>query len=63
MNPENFKEKINYLLDYKDLLSFYLSEESNESVMNRNLLDQIECDIDFYLHLSMEKNPDLALLN
>lgn len=63
MNAENFREKINYLLDYKDLMSNYLFEESNEAVSSRDLMDQIECDIDFYLTQTMASGGDTPLLN
>ena len=63
MNAENYSEKINNLIDYKDLVLYYMFDEHNALGNERDLMDQIEYDIDFYLRLSLEYNRELPLLN
>lgn len=64
MKPENIYEKINQLLDYKELLSFYeLEDTATNTISKRDIIDQLDCDIDFFLHLSLEEGNKLPLLN
>lgn len=64
MKPENINEKINMLLDYKNLLDFYrLTEEINDPNEKQLVVDQLESDIDFYLQLSLSEKDSLPLLN
>jgi len=64
MRPENINDKINMLLDYKDLLTFYqLEDEIKDPDEKRFVLDQIDSDIDFYLQLTLNEGAKLPLLN
>ncbi|MFB6317753.1 hypothetical protein [Saccharicrinis sp. FJH54] len=64
MRPENINDKINMLLDYKDLLTFYqLEDEIKDPDEKRYVLDQIDSDIDFYLQLTLNEGTKLPLLN
>ncbi|MFC0875812.1 hypothetical protein ACE01N_04415 [Saccharicrinis sp. FJH2] len=64
MRPENINDKINMLLDYKDLLSFYqLEDEIKDPDEKRFVLDQLDSDIDFYLQLTLNEGTKLPLLN
>ncbi|MFB6340311.1 hypothetical protein ACE1ET_01240 [Saccharicrinis sp. FJH62] len=64
MRPENINDKINMLLDYKNLLTFYqLEDEIKDPDEKRFVLDQLDSDIDFYLQLTLNEGTKLPLLN
>jgi ADP-dependent phosphofructokinase/glucokinase len=64
MRPENINDKINMLLDYKDLLTFYqMEDEIKDPDEKRLVLDQIDSEIDFYLQLTLNEGAKLPLLN
>lgn len=64
MRPENINDKINMLLDYKDLLNFYqMEDEIKDPDEKRYVLDQLDSDIDFYLQLTLDEGTNLPLLN
>lgn len=64
MRPENINDKINMLLDYKDLLTFYqMEDEIKDPDEKRLVLDQIDSEIGFYLQLTLNEGAKLPLLN
>lgn len=64
MDKERINDKINDLIDYKELINYYeVSQEMDENDAKRVVMDQLDSEIDFYLHIAMEQKANVSLLN